>query len=65
MFGINFVSLYYESISSPFLIWRAYLDMLCEVVFNVSHRFILPLITSGMMQIVEILLSACQKIVQT
>ena len=46
-FGLNFGSLYYESINSPFLLWKAYLGILCRIVFNVSQRFVLPLIVTG------------------
>ena len=35
----NFGFLYYESISSPFLLWKMYLDLLCRIVFNISEKF--------------------------
>ena len=44
---LNFGGLYYESINSPFMLWKFYLDILCWIVFNVSHRFIFPLLMSG------------------
>ena len=47
LFELNFGSLYHESINSPFLLWKAYLDILCKIVFNVSYRFIFPLIVSS------------------
>ena len=47
LFELNFGSLYHESINSPFLLWKAYLDILCKIVFNVLYRFIFPLIVSG------------------
>ena len=47
LFGLNFGSLYCESISSPFLLWKGYLDILCRIVFNVFQRFVLPLIVTG------------------
>lgn len=48
-FGVNFGSLYYESINSPFMFWKFYLDVLlsCRTVSNVSHRFVFPLLVSG------------------
>ena len=46
-FGVNFGSLYYESINSPFILWKLYLDVLCRIVFNVSHRFVFPQLESG------------------
>lgn len=46
-FGLNFGSLYYESISSPFLLWKSYLDILCHAIFNVSYKFVLPILVSG------------------
>ena len=47
LFGLNFGSLYCESISSPFLLWKGYFDILCRIVFNVSQRFVLPLTGTG------------------
>ena len=44
---LNFGSLWYESIDSPFMLWKSYLDILCWIVLNVSHRFIFPLLMSG------------------
>ena len=43
-FGVlnNFRLFYYESISSPFLIWKIHLDILCRVAFNVSEKFLFP-----------------------
>ena len=41
---MNFGTLCYESINSPFLLGKFYLDIFCRIVFNVSQRFILPLI---------------------
>ena len=43
----NFGSLYYESISSPFLLWKMYLDTLCRIVVNVSEKFLLPVLLSS------------------
>lgn len=39
----NFVLLYHESISSPFL----YLDIICRIAFNVSEKFYFPIFISG------------------
>ena len=43
----NFGALYYESVGSPFLVWHFYLNILCRIVFNVSHEFIFFLFMSG------------------
>ena len=43
----NFGILFYESMNSPFMIWKLYLDILCQVVFNVSDKFVLPVILPG------------------
>ena len=42
LFGRNFGSLYYESISSLFLLWKMYLDTLCRIFFKVSEKSVLP-----------------------
>ena len=43
----NFGSLYYESISSPFLLWKMYLDTICRIAFNISEKFLLPIFISS------------------
>ena len=43
----NFGILFYESMNSPFMIWKLYLDILCRVVFNVCDKSVLPVILSG------------------
>ena len=43
----NFEGIFYESISSPYLLWKFYIDVLCRTVFNVSYEFIFPLLMSG------------------
>ena len=43
----NLGGMYYQSINSSFMLWKFYLDILCRIVFNVSHRFIFPLLMSG------------------
>ena len=43
----NFGSLSYESISSPFLLWKMYLDSICRITFNVSEKFLLPIFISS------------------
>ena len=43
----SFESLYYKSISSPFLLWKMYPDTLCKTVFNVSEKFFLPILLSS------------------
>ena len=40
VYGLNFGVLYYESIESPFMVWKLYLDVFCRVVFNVSYKLI-------------------------
>ena len=42
-----FGGLYYESIDSPIVLWKLYLDILSWIVFNVSYKFIFPLLMSG------------------
>ena len=42
--SLNFGGIYYESSSSPYLLWKFYLDVLCRIVFNVSREFIFPLL---------------------
>ena len=42
----NFGSLYYESISSPFPLWKMYLDSICRIAFNVSEKFLLLIFIS-------------------
>ena len=39
----NFGVLYYESISSPFLLYKTYLEILCTIVYNFVEKKILPL----------------------
>ena len=43
----NFEGICYESKNSSFMLWKFYLDILCRIVFNVSHRFIFPLLMSS------------------
>ena len=43
----NFGFLYYESISSPFLLWKMYIDLLCRIVCNISEKFILSVLFSN------------------
>ena len=44
---LNFGSLWCESIDSSFVLWKFYLDILCRIVFNVSHKLIFPLLITG------------------
>ena len=46
--SLNFGGIYYESLSSPYLLWKFYLDVLCRIVFNVSREFIFPLLMSDL-----------------
>ena len=41
------VIFHYESISSPFLIWKMYLDIFCTIAFNVSEKFLLSVFISS------------------
>ena len=43
----NFGSLYYESINSPFFLWKMYLNIICRIAFNVSEKFLLPIFISS------------------
>ena len=43
----NFGSLYYESVNSPFLLWKMYLDTICRIAFNVFGKFLLPIFISS------------------
>ena len=43
-FGRNLGSLYYESVNSPFLLWKLYFDVLCRIIFNQTDRHILPIL---------------------
>ena len=56
----NFGSLYYESISSPFLLWKMYLDTICRIASNVSEKFLLLMFISS---VVELPLPVLRKIV--
>ena len=44
--GTNLGSLYYESIDSPFLLWKFYLDVLSRVVFNQINKHVLLMLLS-------------------
>ena len=43
----NFGSLYFKSISSPFLLWKMYLDTICRIAFSASENFLLPIFISS------------------
>ena len=43
-FGVNLGGLHYEFISSSFLLWKFYLDLLSRIVFNTCHRYVLPIL---------------------
>ena len=43
-FGVNLGGLHYESISSSFLLWKFYLDLLSRIVFNTCYRYVLPIL---------------------
>ena len=40
-FGLNLGGFYYESVTSPFLLWKTYLNILSLIVFNSCYRHIL------------------------
>ena len=42
----NFGTLFYEVISSPFLLWKFYLDILARIVLNHCDKSILPALVS-------------------
>ena len=44
----NFGTLFYEVISSPFMLWKFYLDVLVRIVLNQCDKFILPALLSGL-----------------
>ena len=43
-FGLHLVGFYYDSVTSPFLLWKNYLDILPRIVFNSCYRHALPLL---------------------
>ena len=43
----NLGSLYYESVSSLFLLWKLYLDTVCRIAFNVPEKFLVPIFISN------------------
>ena len=43
-FAVNLGGLYYESISSSFLLWKFYFNLLDRIVFNICQCDILPLL---------------------
>ena len=45
-FETNLGSLYYETVNSPFLLWKFYLDILSCVVFNQSNKHVLLMLLS-------------------
>lgn len=47
-FSTNFSLLYYESINSPFLLWKFYLNVLSRLIFNASCRNIIPILLSDL-----------------
>ena len=40
----NFGVIYYESVNSPFMLYKIYLEILCRVIFNSLLKNVLPLI---------------------
>ena len=43
----NFGTLFYEVISSPFILWEFDLDILAKIVFNYCDKHIVPALLSG------------------
>ena len=43
----NFGCSFFESINSPFLLWKFYLDVLCWIVFNICGKSVLPVILTS------------------
>ena len=65
-FGLHLVGFYYDSVTSPFLLWKNYLDILPRIVFNSCYRHALPPLvpnSSYCMCSVDILLSVLLKTV--
>ena len=44
----NFGALFYEVISSPFILWKFYIDFLGRTVLNYCDKLIVPALLSGM-----------------
>ena len=44
----NVGTLYYEIISSPFILFKFYFDVLARIIFDHSDKFILPALISGL-----------------
>ena len=44
LFGTNdnFRCLFYESINSPFLLWKFYLDIQCSIAFSICNKILSP-----------------------
>ena len=47
----NVGGIYYESMNSPFLLWKFYLDMISRIVFNFSCKFIYTQLVSGCLNV--------------
>ena len=43
----NFGLLFYEEISSPFLLFKFYLDILGRIIFNVCDKHLLPIMLNN------------------
>ena len=40
----NYGKLHYEEITSPFILFKNYLDIIGKVIFNYSHKYLLPVL---------------------
>ena len=43
----NFRTLYYEVVSSPFILWKFYLDILARIILNHCDKYITPALLPG------------------
>ena len=55
----NLRGIYYEKISSPFLLWKFYLDIISRIIFNFSYKFIYTEVESGCLNVNRRNFSAC------
>ena len=42
----NFGVLYQEYITTPLLLWKMYLDIMCRIIYNIAYKEIFPLLLS-------------------
>ena len=44
----SFGTVHYEVVSSPFILWKFYLDILARIVLNHCDKYIIPALLSGL-----------------